>query len=68
MKKTFYSFIYITILLILSGCAGPGQFAFQQSWAERTLQKLTLREKIGQMMLYGMHMKFMNNENEEKDF
>ncbi|MAO86834.1 MAG: hypothetical protein CMF86_01840 [Candidatus Marinimicrobia bacterium] len=63
MKKTFYSFIYITILLILSGCAGPGQFAFQQSWAERTLQKLTLREKIGQMMLYGMHMKFMNNEN-----
>ncbi len=55
----------IILLIAISffmSCAGPGQFVFQQSWAERTLQKLTLREKIGQMMLYGMHMKFMNDE------
>ena len=55
-------FILLLAVSLFISCAGPGEFMFQQSWAEGTLKKLTLREKIGQMMLYGMHLKFMNNE------
>lgn len=50
------------LLIVLAGCAGPGQFSFQQSWAERTLKKLTLREKIAQMMVFHMNMRFLNEE------
>lgn len=60
MKKRLL-LLFISIILF-NACAGPAQLSFHQSWAERTLNKLTLREKIGQMMLYGMHMKFMNVE------
>lgn len=62
-EKKFLPFIWAFIAVILiNGCSGPSAVLGQQSWAERTLASLTLREKIGQMMLYGMHMKFMNAE------
>ena len=60
MKKQ--NFIILLFLIITVGCTDPGQYSSQKSWAEQTLNTLTLREKIGQMMLYGMHMKFMNVE------
>lgn len=60
MKKQ--NFIILLFLIITVGCIDPGQYSSQKSWAEQTLNTLTLREKIGQMMLYGMHMKFMNVE------
>ncbi len=62
MKKTGFLLLYFFLLFILVGCAGPGQFVFQQSWSEQTLKKLTLREKIGQMMVYHMNMRFLNEE------
>ena len=52
-------------VLILSACAGPGQFNPNQSWAESTLNKLTLREKIAQMMVYSMNMQYMNYESDQ---
>jgi beta-glucosidase-like glycosyl hydrolase/CubicO group peptidase (beta-lactamase class C family) len=52
-------------LIFIIGCAGPGQFWFQQSWAERTLQHLTLREKIAQMMVYNMNMRFLNEDSRQ---
>jgi beta-glucosidase-like glycosyl hydrolase/CubicO group peptidase (beta-lactamase class C family) len=39
--------------------------AAEPSWAEQTLQTLTLREKIAQMMIYTMNMKFRNENSEE---
>ncbi|MCH7612035.1 MAG: serine hydrolase [Candidatus Marinimicrobia bacterium] len=60
MNKQFLSLFIFLILFI--ACAGPGQFSLQQSWAERTLNKLTLREKIAQMMVYHMNMHFLNEE------
>jgi len=62
-KKSTTYFFHFFLLIVLSGCAGPGQSSFQPSWAERTLHKLTLREKIGQMMVFHMNMHFMNEEN-----
>lgn len=35
------------------------------SWAERTLKQLTLREKIAQMMVYHMNLRFMNAESDQ---
>ena len=61
-KKSTTCFFHFFLLIVLSGCAGPGQFSFQQSWAEQTLKKLTLREKIAQIMVYHMNMRFLNEE------
>ncbi|MFQ6612336.1 MAG: glycoside hydrolase family 3 N-terminal domain-containing protein, partial [Fidelibacterota bacterium] len=60
--KTRLTFI---LLIFVIGCAGPGQFWFQQTWAERTLKKLTLREKIAQMMVYNMNMQFLNQDSKQ---
>lgn len=54
--------IFICLALLFSACAGPGQFTSKKSWAESTLKKLTLREKIAQMMVVSMNMRFMNYE------
>ena len=54
--------ILICLALLFSACAGPGQFTSKKSWAESTLKKLTLREKIAQMMVVSMNMRFMNYE------
>ncbi|MBT3216462.1 MAG: serine hydrolase [Candidatus Marinimicrobia bacterium] len=63
MKKTNSFILNVVLIFILSGCTGPGGIMYRGTWAEQTIKKLTLREKIGQMMLVRMNMKFMNNEN-----
>ncbi|MDP6339748.1 MAG: glycoside hydrolase family 3 N-terminal domain-containing protein [Candidatus Marinimicrobia bacterium] len=50
----------LCLALLLSACAGPGEFISNKSWAEKTLRELTLREKIAQMMVVGINMRFMN--------
>jgi len=65
MKKTSPLFYYFFILLFWAGCAGPGPSLSQQGWAEKTLNKLSTREKIAQMMVYHMNMHFLNEESEE---
>lgn len=62
MKKTFKILLNISFLLFLAGCSGSGQSLVQSSWAEQTLNQLTLREKIAQMMVYHMNMRFLNEE------
>ena len=51
--------------ILFSACAGPGQFSSNKSWAEKTLEKLTLREKISQMMVVSVNMRFMNYESSQ---
>ncbi len=55
----------LCLALLFSACAGPGQFTSTKSWAEKTLKKLTLREKIAQMMVYSINMRFMNYESRQ---
>jgi len=57
--------ILLIASLILSACSAPEQFITEKSWASRTLKKLTLREKIAQMMVYNMNMSFLNSESRQ---
>ena len=58
-------FIILLSLIILS-CSGISTITTTDSaWVERTLKKLSLREKIAQMMVYRMNMKFINFKSEE---
>ena len=60
----FRSFI-IGVIIIFSGYLYPNQFPWNKSWAESTLDKLTLREKIAQMMVYRMNMHYLNYNSDE---
>jgi len=59
-KKIIYIF---AILLFIISCTPPASIEIEKSWAEQTLDELTLREKISQMLIYSMHLDFRNNEN-----
>ena len=60
----FRSFI-ISVIVIFSGYLYPNQFPWNKSCAESTLDKLTLREKIAQMMVYRMNMHYLNYNSDE---
>jgi beta-glucosidase-like glycosyl hydrolase/CubicO group peptidase (beta-lactamase class C family) len=62
IKNTIYS---ILLILITFSCSPPASIEIEKSWAEQTLQELTLREKISQMLIYSMHLDFRNNENKQ---
>ena len=62
IKSIFYSII---LILVTFSCSPPASIEIEKSWAEQTLQELTLREKISQMLIYSMHLDFRNDENEQ---
>ncbi|SVD76392.1 uncharacterized protein METZ01_LOCUS429246, partial [marine metagenome] len=62
MNKYIFIPLIILLITIFPGCAGPGHLSYQQSWAEHTIRELSLREKIAQMMVYHMNMRFLNEE------
>ena len=52
--------------MIILSCTGISTITSNDSaWVKDTLNKLTLREKIAQMMVYRMNMKFMNFDSKE---
>ncbi len=59
-SSTFLFILYFALAII--GCTSPSQLKLEQSWAEKTLSTLTLREKIAQMMVFHMNMRFLNEE------
>ena len=48
-------YVFMSLLLLVSCSHLSNQ---SQGWADRTLKKLSLREKIAQMMIYRMQMRF----------
>ena len=56
LNKTLFMRLSILLVLFFYGCAGVQMS--KKNWAERTLKKLSLREKIAQMMIYRMHLKY----------
>ena len=63
---TIKNIIYSVILFLITySCRPPASIEIEKSWAKQTLQELTLREKISQMLIYSMHLDFRNNENEQ---
>ena len=63
MTNNWKKIFVIFLILIVSSCTPPPTMEVEQSWAEQTLQELTLREKISQMLIYSMHLSFRNDEN-----
>lgn len=53
--------IGLIVALLLTGCSmlPPGN---AETWARRTLRRLTLRQRIAQMMITGMNMRFINSD------
>ncbi|RMF09369.1 MAG: beta-N-acetylglucosaminidase [Candidatus Neomarinimicrobiota bacterium] len=49
-------------LVFLMGCAATGMRGEPSSWARRTLRRLTLREKIAQMMIYHTNLYYRNDQ------
>ena len=57
---------YLIILSIFfTGCAGPINLSSKNDWAVKTLDKLTLREKIAQMMVVSINLNFFNLESKQ---
>ncbi|MEE9190609.1 MAG: glycoside hydrolase family 3 N-terminal domain-containing protein [Candidatus Neomarinimicrobiota bacterium] len=52
--------VIILCILIISACVPPGEIMETKPWSERTLDALSLREKISQMLIYSIHLEFMN--------
>jgi len=53
--------------LLIAGCSygSFSPFFGGTSWAQRTLDRLTLREKIAQMLVYHMNLQFMNTDSDK---
>jgi len=55
----------ILVGLVVPSCTMPPSPSVpvdQRSWAEQTLSSLTLREKIAQMMIYHMNLRYMQED------
>ena len=56
LKKAFLFQFLMLLILFLNGCASIP--VSKKKWAEKTFKKLSLRQKIAQMMIYRMHLKY----------
>ena len=55
--RLFRTFISVAVIVFLVSSCASVQLK-QKNWAEKTIKKLTLRQKIAQMMIYRMHLKY----------
>ena len=56
LKKTFLFQFLMLLIVFLNGCASVP--VSKKKWAEKTFKKLSIRQKIAQMMIYRMHLKY----------
>ena len=59
--KLIFIRIFVFFALFLIGCSK--NYTEDASWAKSTLEKMTLRQKISQMLVYRMNMRFLSNSN-----
>ena len=64
MKLIFIRIFFASILFFF-GCSK--NYTEDASWAKSTLEKMTLRQKISQMLVYRMNMRFLSNSNKNLD-
>ena len=57
--------IIILSFAFLLSCSSIVTNMNENSWAESVIKKMTLREKIAQMMVYRMNMHYVNFENKD---
>ena len=57
-RKQLFLCLFLSFFLLVSGCSSVPRSS--KNWPKRVLKKLSLREKIAQMMIYRMHLKYEN--------
>ena len=57
MLNKYLLLTFLLIFLTLTSCSTSPRTQNPTNWAEKTLSQLSLREKIGQMMVYRMNMR-----------
>ena len=57
-RKKIFLGLFLTFFLFVIGCTNTPKSS--NKWPEKVLRKLSLREKIAQMMIYRMHLKYEN--------
>ncbi|MBE77252.1 MAG: hypothetical protein CMG41_05890 [Candidatus Marinimicrobia bacterium] len=57
-RKKIFLGLFLTFFLFVIGCTSTPKSS--NNWPEKVLRKLSLREKIAQMMIYRMHLKYEN--------
>ena len=65
IPNTYKRIVFLTGLLLFTSCAALSVMGGEGAWARATLRKLTLREKIAQVMLYRMNMHYLNDDSEQ---
>ena len=55
-RKQLFLWLFISLFVFVGGCASVPSSS--KNWPKRVLKKLSLREKIAQMMIYRMHLKY----------
>ena len=55
-RKQVFLWLFLSFFVFIGGCASVPKSS--KNWPKRVLKKLSLREKIAQMMIYRMHLKY----------
>ena len=55
-RKQLFLWLFLSFFVFIVGCASVPKSS--KNWPKRVLKKLSLREKIAQMMIYRMHLKY----------
>ena len=55
-RKQLFLCLFLSFFVFIGGCASVPKSS--KNWPKRVLKKLSLREKIAQMMIYRMHLKY----------
>ena len=55
-RKHVFLWLFLSFFVFIGGCASVPKSS--KNWPKRVLKKLSLREKIAQMMIYRMHLKY----------
>ena len=65
MMKLIFNRVFFVSILFLFGCSK--NYTEDASWAKSKIGKMTLRQKISQMLVYRMNMRFLSNSNKNLD-
>ena len=54
--KRLFLWVFLPVFIFIVGCSSVPKTS--KNWPQKVLKTLSLREKIAQMMIYRMHLKY----------
>lgn len=65
LNRTGLALTLSFIFVLLASCTTGSGLTPEESWAQQTLESLTLRQKVGQMMVYHMNLHYLPEESDK---